>query len=151
MGNAFVHIDLTTTDRKAAQEFYGKVFDWKFRDMPQMEWTGIDVGKGVGGGISKQQMPQQPIAWTAYVDVADVKKSLAKASAAGATVVQDYMEVPGANGPMGALGVFIDPQGAAVGVWQQFAQPKPARKPAKKAARKAAKKPAKKAKKGKRR
>lgn len=147
MGNPFVHLDLSTTDRKAAQQFYSKVFDWKFKDMPQMNWTGIDVGKGVGGGIGDKQMEQQPTAWTAYVDVADVKKSLAKAAAAGATVVQDYMEIPG----MGALGVFLDPQGASIGVWQTFAQPKPARKPARKAARKAAKKPAKKAKKGKRR
>jgi predicted enzyme related to lactoylglutathione lyase len=147
MGNPFVHLDLSTDDRAAAQKFYGTVFDWKFKDMPEMKWTGIDVGKGVGGGMGDKQMPGQPTAWTAYVDVTDVKKTIAKARSAGATVVVEHMEVPG----MGELGVFVDPQGATIGVWHAFARPAPARKPAKKAARKAAKKPAKKAKKSKRR
>ncbi|MBX3232053.1 MAG: VOC family protein [Labilithrix sp.] len=132
MGNPFVHLDLATDDVKAAKKFYRSVFDWKLTDFPEMQWTGIDVGKGVGGGIGAKQSPDQPTSWTAYVDVADVKKTIAKAKKNGATIVIPYMEV----GNMGALGVFVDPQGATLGVWQT----------AKKAAKKAAAKPKAKAK-----
>ena len=131
MGNPFVHLDLSTTDPVASKKFYGAVFDWKFNDFPQMNWTGIDVGKGVGGGLGKKQMPDQPSAWTAYVEVDDVKSTMAKAAKAGATVIVPYMDIPG----MGAFGIFIDPQGAALGVWQTAAKPA-----AKKAGKKAAKK-----------
>jgi hypothetical protein len=63
-----------------------------------------------------------------------VKSTIAKAAANGATIVVPHMEVPG----MGWLGVFLDPQGGAIGVWQAAAPP-----PAPKAEKKAA--PAKKA------
>src|SRR5262245_38200154 len=136
MGNPFVHLDLSTDDVASAKKFYKSVFDWSFKDIPKMDWTGIDVGKGVGGGIGKKQMPNQPTAWTAYVDVTDVKKTIAKAKKAGATIVVPHMEVPN----MGYLGVFVDPQGATIGVWQTMAKAPAAKKPAKKAAKKPAKK-----------
>jgi uncharacterized protein len=136
MGNPFVHLDLACNDVAAAKGFYKKVFDWKFQDFPAMNWAGIDVGQGVGGGMAAKQDPSQPTAWTAYVGVDDVKKTIAKAEKAGATIVLPYMEIPN----MGCLGVFIDPQGASIGVWQNAAPPPP---PAKKAAAKKA--PAKKA------
>ncbi|MBX3188908.1 MAG: VOC family protein [Labilithrix sp.] len=142
MGNPFVHLDLSTDDPAAAKKFYKSVFDWKFRDFPAMQWTGIDVGKGVGGGLGGKQMPSQPTAWTAYVDVADVKKTIAKAKSAGATIIVPFQQV----GDMGCLGVFIDPQGATIGVWQAA---KKSAAPAKRAKKSAApaKKPAAKAKK----
>jgi uncharacterized protein len=126
MGNPFVHLDLSTVDMAAAKAFYRKVFDWKFISMPALDWTGIDVGGGVGGGISSSQDPKQPTSWTAYVGVDNVKKSIAKAGKAGATIVVPFLEVPG----QGYLGVFVDPQGATIGVWQAAA---PAKPPAKKA------------------
>jgi predicted enzyme related to lactoylglutathione lyase len=142
MGNPFVHLDLSTDDPTAAKAFYGRIFDWKFNEVPGMGgWSGIVVGKGVGGGIGGKNMPGQPTAWTAYVEVKDVKQTIEKAQAAGANIMVPYMEVPG----MGALGVFLDPQGASIGVWQTFARPKKAaKKAAKKAPKKAPKKAAKK-------
>jgi predicted enzyme related to lactoylglutathione lyase len=143
MGNPFVHLDLSTSDPAAAKKFYGAVFDWKFNDFPQMNWTGIDVGQGVGGGLGPKQDPQQPTSWTAYVSVDDVRATIAKAAENGATVIVPYMEVPG----MGWLGVFVDPQGGTIGVWQAAnPPPAPAKAPAAKkpAAKKAAAKPAKK-------
>jgi predicted enzyme related to lactoylglutathione lyase len=149
MGNPFVHLDLSTSDPAAAKKFYGDVFDWNFNDIPEMNWTGIDVGEGVGGGLGPKQNPDQPTAWTAYVGVDDVDATVAKAAAAGATIMMPRMEVPG----MGWLAVFIDPQGASVGVWQPMTPPprpkaeKKAAKKEKKAAKKQQKKAAKKDKK----
>jgi predicted enzyme related to lactoylglutathione lyase len=70
--------------------------------------------------------PSQPTAWLSYVEVASVKATIAKAKTAGAKVVVPYQAI----GKMGALGVFIDPQGAALGVWEKAgpARKKPAAK-----------------------
>ncbi len=33
MANGFVHIELNTTDPKAAKSFYGRLFNWQLEDM----------------------------------------------------------------------------------------------------------------------
>jgi uncharacterized protein len=113
MANAFAHIELNTDDLAAAKSFYKKVFDWKLSAIPGMSYTLIDVGKGTGGGMTEKQMKEQPTAWLPYVEVKDVKETLAKAQKAGARIVVDYMEI----GEMGAIGVFVDPTGAGLGIW----------------------------------
>jgi predicted enzyme related to lactoylglutathione lyase len=142
MANAFAHCELSTTDIGQAKKFYKSVFSWKLTDVKGMPYTMIDVGaKGaVGGGMQKVMMPGQPTAWMPYVQVDDVKKSIAKAKKAGAQIVVEYQSL----GPNGAMGVFLDPAGAALGVWEAA---KKAAKPAAKKAAKKAKKAAKKAKK----
>jgi predicted enzyme related to lactoylglutathione lyase len=144
MPNPFAHIELTTDDLQAAQKFYSKVFAWNLKEMPGMNYTMIDVGGGTGGGMQMRPMPEAPTGWMPYVQVDDVKATVAKATKAGATAMLPYQEV----GDMGAIGVFADPNGAVIGVWeakQAPPAPKPAAKkaPAKKAAAKKA--PAKKA------
>jgi uncharacterized protein len=134
MANPFAHIELTTGDLGKAKKFYKKLFDWKLTDTgPAMgNYTLIDVGsKTSGGGMTAKMMPNQPTAWLNYVEVASVKKTMAKAEKAGAKVLVEFQEI----GDMGAIGIFMDPQGAALGVWEM--------------AKKAAKKPAKKKKGGK--
>jgi predicted enzyme related to lactoylglutathione lyase len=132
MPNAFAHIELNTDDVSKAKKFYKSLFKWKLGTMAP-GYTSIDVGKGgTGGGMQKKQSPEAPSMWLPYIQVDDVKKTVAKAAKLGATVQLEYMDI----GEMGAIGVFIDPSGAAVGVWAQKA--KPAKKAKKgKAAKKA--------------
>ena len=143
MANPFVHVELNTGDLAAAKKFYKKIFDWKLSEMAipgagGMKYTGIDVGKGVGGGMQTKPMPDAPTAWLAYVLVDDVRKTMDKARKNGAQVILDYQEVMG----MGALGIFIDPTGAVLGLWQPFMKA-PARKPAARKKATAPKKPGK--------
>jgi hypothetical protein len=114
MPNAFAHIELNTDDVQKAKKFYKALFDWKIVDMPAVNYSMIDVGGGTGGGIQQKPMPEAPTTWLPYVQVDDVKKTIAKAQKAGAAIALDYMDI----GDMGAIGVFIDPTGAALGVWQ---------------------------------
>jgi predicted enzyme related to lactoylglutathione lyase len=144
MPNPFAHAELSTGDLKAAKKFYQAVFAWTLRDLPAMKYTMIDVGKGVGGGMQKKPMKGMPTAWMPYVEVADVKKTLATAKKAGAQITLGYTSI----GEMGAIGVFVDPTGASLGVWEMGkAAAGPAAKSAKPAAKsaKAAKKASKKA------
>jgi uncharacterized protein len=155
MPNPFAHLELTTDDLKSAQTFYTKVFGWKLNEMPGMNYTMIDVGgSGVGGGMQGRPMPEAPTGWMPYVQVESVKTSVDKAIKAGATAILPYQEI----GEMGAIGIFSDPTGCSIGVWEAkqapVAKPAPAKNrapakkaaaPAKKAAAPAKKAPAKKA------
>lgn len=132
MANPFAHIELNTDDVAKAKKFYQRVFDWKLSDMPGMGYTMIEVGKGgTGGGMQKKPMAGAPTTWLPYVQVDSVKTSVAKATKAGGRVIVAYQPI----GDMGAIGIFADPAGAMLGVWEA------AKKAPKKAA---AKRPAKK-------
>ena len=116
MPNAFVHVELNTTDVDKAKAFYGKLFAWTLEDVPMGDssYTVIKVGEGTGGGIMKHPVPGAPSAWLAYVLVDDIAAATKKAKSLGATVMKDVTEVMG----MGSLSIVIDPTGAALGLWQ---------------------------------
>jgi predicted enzyme related to lactoylglutathione lyase len=77
------------------------------------------VGKGTGGGMQKKAIPGSPTLWLPYVEVDDVTATIDKARKLGANIQLDYMDI----GDMGAIGVFLDPTGAPLGVWSK-AKPK---------------------------
>ena len=83
MANPFVHVELNTTDLGKAKEFYGKLFDWKLEDVPDMGYTMIKVGEGTGGGMMKHPVPGAPSAWLAYVMVDDINAWNGKSQVAG--------------------------------------------------------------------
>ncbi|MDA0337585.1 MAG: hypothetical protein O2782_20665 [bacterium] len=90
--------------------------------------------------MMKKQMPEAPNMWLSYVQVDSVKRTIAKAAKRGAKIVVDYQPIPG----MGAFGIFLDPSGAGLGVYED-AKPVAKKKAAKKKVAKAkpkAKKPA---------
>ncbi|MGH9197323.1 MAG: VOC family protein, partial [Acidimicrobiia bacterium] len=100
-----------------AKGFYSKLFTWKMEDMqmgPGMTYTMIQPGEGTGGGLMKHPVPGAPSSWLAYVIVDDVKAATEKAKSLGARIMKDVTEVPG----MGWFSIFIDPTGAALGLWQ---------------------------------
>lgn len=139
MPNSFVHVELNTGDLSAAKKFYRALFDWKLTDAkmgPGMVYTMVEVGKGVGGGMQKKPMPEAPTQWLSYVEVDDIRKTVAKARKLGANVVVDTMPIPG----VGAMAIFIDPTGATLGVFQPEMRA-PAKKPGAKK-KPAARKPA---------
>lgn len=132
MPNPFVHIELSTDNLAGAKKFYKSIFGWKLSDMkmgPGMVYTMIDVQGGTGGGMGPKQDGNAPNAWLPYVEVDSVKKTIAKARKGGATILVEYQPV----GAMGALGIFVDPTGAPLGVWETAAKA-----PAKKAGKKKA-------------
>jgi hypothetical protein len=116
VSNAFVHVELNTTDLTNAKSFYGKLFDWTLEDVPigDLDYTMIKVGKGTGGGMMKQLIPGAGSAWLPYVEVADIKASTKKAQSLGAKVMKDVSAVA----DMGWLSIIVDPTGALLGLWQ---------------------------------
>lgn len=117
MGNAFVHVELATTDLGKAKDFYGKLFDWKLNDMPMgggETYTMLDVGEGTGGGMMKAPMPNMPSGWLAYVGVDDIAASTKKAKSLGGTIIRDVTEIPN----VGAFSIVQDPTGAVFAMFQ---------------------------------
>ena len=116
MANAFVHVELHSTDVAAAKKFYGQLFSWQLEDVPMSgdTYTLIKPGKGTGGGMMAQRVPGAPSSWLAYVEVDDIAASTQKAKSLGAKIVVDVMEVPG----VGWMSVFIDPTGATLALWK---------------------------------
>ncbi len=116
MANAFVHVELNTTDVAKAKGFYGKLFDWTLEEveMDGGAYTMIKVGEGTGGGIMKHPVPGAPSAWLAYVQVDDIGAATQKAKSLGAQVMKDVTEVMGA----GWFSIIVDPTGAALGLWK---------------------------------
>ncbi len=116
MSNAFVHVELNSTDVDKSKSFYGKLFDWKLEDVPMgdMTYTMIKPGSGTGGGMMKHPIPGAPSAWLAYVQVDDIQAATKKAKSLGATIMKDVTEVMGA----GSFSILLDPTGAALGLWK---------------------------------
>ena len=56
----FEHLELHTGDTEAAKKFYGRIFGWKFNEMPMPggSYCLIEMGEGgPGGGIVKKDVP----------------------------------------------------------------------------------------------
>jgi predicted enzyme related to lactoylglutathione lyase len=116
MANPFVHVELNTNDLPGAKDFYGKLFDWKFEDVPMDvgAYTLIKVGDGTGGGMMVNPVPNVPSWWLAYVLVDDVAAATKKAKSLGAQVMKDVTEVKG----MGSFSILSDPTGATIALWE---------------------------------
>lgn len=111
--------ELLTTDVEAAKRFYGDVFGWESETKgiaPGWDYTLFKKGDNmVGGlfGITAEMGPLQPH-WLSYVMSADIEADLAKAKAAGGTVLKEAFEVPNT----GTLAIIRDPQGAVFALWK---------------------------------
>jgi len=112
MANPFVHVELNTNNLGKAKPFYENLFGWKLADVPQMNYTMVEVGEGTGGGM--MEMKEKSPMWLAYVQVDDVRAATQKVKALGGSVLKDVTEVPG----MGWFSVIADPTGATLGLWQ---------------------------------
>jgi predicted enzyme related to lactoylglutathione lyase len=114
-------IDLSTTDRAAAKEFYGALFGWTYEDQqagPEATYTmasrkGATVA-GMADLMSDQLDQGIPPHWQSYVTVADADETAKVAERAGGTVLAGPFDVVDA----GRMAVVQDPTGAILAIWQ---------------------------------
>ena len=104
------------TPERAAR-FYTEVFGWEIEmwDGPVEYWlvtTGEEGQPGINGAIMRAQQPEQTT--TNTVDVEDLDATVARATAAGATVVVPRMPIPG----MGFLAYLTDTEGNTFGMME---------------------------------
>jgi predicted enzyme related to lactoylglutathione lyase len=111
-------VELSSPDTDASAAFYRDVMGWNATEPGPVEETGgyrmfQQDGQSVGGLMGHMQ-EGQPTSWATYVSVADADATVAKAKAAGGTVMVEPMDVM----DLGRMAFFADPTGAVIGVWQ---------------------------------
>ena len=115
--NAPVWIDLSSTDPKAARDYYAKLFGWTAEPEKDPAAGGYAIARLSGkdvAGIGGTQDPNGPSAWMVYIGTRDAAASAKKIEAAGGKVVAPPFEVM----DVGTMAVFQDPTGAFISVWQ---------------------------------
>ena len=106
--------ELTTSDHKAAFEFYKSLFGWNATgdfDMGAPMGVYQMYGKGAvpyGGMFTKPAEMPMPTSWLSYIMVADLDEATERAKSRGAQMMQEPIEVPGGD----RVATFVDPQGA---------------------------------------
>ncbi|HET6811345.1 MAG TPA: VOC family protein [Acidimicrobiales bacterium] len=103
-----VHWQIDARDPERLREFYGRMFNWRIGSGPIME-----IPAGIGGpepGPAGHLMPSERSGVTLYVQVRDLRESLARAAELGGTVVAEPFDLP--NTP--TLASITDPEGNAV-------------------------------------
>lgn len=111
-------VDLATPDVEAGASFYGALFGWDVPERPnsaemggyrRAEKDGADVA-----GMMPLMEEGQPTAWTTYIAVEDADATAAKIKENGGQVLAEPMDVM----DLGRMALFMDPTGAAFGIWQ---------------------------------
>ena len=100
-----VHWEIEAKDPERQKAFYADLFNWTIGDGFIME-----IPAGIGGpepGPGGHIRASDRSGVTLYVQVADLRASLDKSIALGATVVAEPFDVP--NGP--TLAGILDPEG----------------------------------------
>lgn len=126
--------ELMTRDAAAAKSFYAKLFGWKMADLPMGAgvYTILKKGAKDAGGLMqiRPDMGEMPSHWLSYVMVENVDAATRRAGELGARVHVPGMDIPG----IGRFGIFEDPTGAQLAVFQP-APPARKAKPPKRAKR----------------
>ncbi len=110
----FIWYELMTSDADAAQEFYGGLVGWSFRDSgtPGMDYRLFSAKDQVAGGVMPLSAEMisggAQSAWLGYIAVDDVDKSVAAMKTEGAEVHVAPNDIPG----VGRMAFLADPQGA---------------------------------------
>ena len=129
MGSPFVHVEFSSRNAVESKRFYEGLFGWKFQHDPKMNYYMLDTGSPPGGGLFQNEA--MPPGVQVYVGVKDADATLKQAEALGATVMRWKEEIPG----FGWFGIFRDPEGITMAVYQSTPPPKASarRRPARRA------------------
>jgi uncharacterized protein len=109
-------IDLGSPDVEASARFYTGLFGWQSEDMGEQmgHYTMFrQDGKSVAA-VAPLMSPQQPTVWSTYISTTNAEDTARKVTEAGGQVIAPPMQVM----EEGTMAVFVDPTGAAFGVWQ---------------------------------
>lgn len=117
MKNTFGWMQLASKDPKGIQNFYSQLFDWSFTHKEtgqHSSYTEIDAGEGPCGGIAKGENEGESH-WIPFVNVKDIHAITQKAESLGAKIVVPITDL---GGEEGFYSVFVDPNGAVLGIYQ---------------------------------
>jgi len=131
--NSVVHVEIHSNAPEKTKAFLKDVFDWKFQDMPEMNYSMFEAPSAPGGGLQKAE--NLPAGIINYILSEDIDGTLKKIQSSGGAVVMPKAEIPG----MGWFAVFQDPTGITLALYENAPQPRAARAKARRTAKKTSK------------
>jgi predicted enzyme related to lactoylglutathione lyase len=118
---SFSWIELATTDRTAAKDFYSKIFGWTFKDYPlgpNEVYTIFELERRDAAAVCALRPDQTahgvPPHWNLYVAVESADATAARAEQLGGMMLARPFDVFDS----GRMAVFQDPTGAVISLWQ---------------------------------
>jgi predicted enzyme related to lactoylglutathione lyase len=112
MANPIVHLEVTGQDGEKLQKFFSDLFGWQLNSDNPLNYGTGQIADDVGVGVGPAQDGKGAAVF--YIGVDSVADSLAKAEGLGGKTMFGPMDVPG--GP--TIGIFTDPEGHMVGLFQ---------------------------------
>jgi predicted enzyme related to lactoylglutathione lyase len=110
--------ELYTEDVDKSLAFYKAVGGYTVEPMdmgPMGTYHILKTGETSRGGVMKTPMPGVPQSWLPYVQVANADATIERAKKLGAEIKVPPSDIPN----VGRFAIFVDPQGAALGIIQQ--------------------------------
>jgi uncharacterized protein len=124
--NKVVHFEIPFDDKEKSIEFYKKVFGWKMKDMPEMNYTiahTVEVDENmmpkehgaINGGMYKRGdgSAKSPVI---VIDVDDIDTKIKEVEEAGGSVFRAKVNV----GKMGFYTQVKDTEGNIIGLWENI-------------------------------
>jgi len=130
--NSVVHVEIHSNAPEKTKAFLKDVFEWKFQDMPEMNYSMFETPSALGGGLQKAE--NLPAGVLDYISSNDIDGTIKKIQSSGGAIVMPKAEIPG----MGWFAVFQDPTGITLALYQAKAAPRAARARPRARAKKAA-------------
>lgn len=115
MPGSFCHIEIKVKDLKIAQDFYGKIFNWKFEEM-EPKYLSFSTGNGVGGGLELNEKDWSDGPFTLYIKVDDIPATMKQIAENRGKIVKEKTEI---GGDFGFYALFRDPFGNLLGLWSK--------------------------------
>ncbi|MEO3762575.1 VOC family protein [Streptomyces sp. B8F3] len=117
MGQPLAYFEITSSENaERLQSFYADMFGWNVNQLPDMGgYALVDTQSGQGsvvGGIGPA-MGEPGV--RVYFHAPDLDAALKRAEELGGSKVMEPTELPG----FGNIAVFADPDGNAIGLWDQ--------------------------------
>ena len=112
----FVWHEQVSSDPKAAEGFYSKLFGWQTEVFKpgDADYTMISSGGSAHGGYGKAMEGAPPPHWLSHVRVDNIDETVEKAKAAGGKLAAGPFEMK----DVGRIAIIGDPQGAYISAYQ---------------------------------
>jgi len=110
MSHPVVHFEIGGPDDRQLAEFYAELFGWRMQPVPGIDYTLVNTGGGINGGIEKSADGVPSV--TFYIQTDDLQAALDKINLLGGKTETPITELPG----MATYALFSDPDGLRVGL-----------------------------------
>ncbi|MGL4307195.1 MAG: VOC family protein [Mycobacteriaceae bacterium] len=115
-----VWLELLSSDKHRAEDFYGAVFGWTAQHLGEQFGNYVNFFQDdapIAGMMANESAGEISDTWSTYLNTADARVTLSAAVAAGSKPIVEAVDVM----DLGVMGFVSDPTGAAIGLWQPLA------------------------------